>query len=317
MAMDSNRLGKLSKTDLREIWKNEEYDFSAWLAEEENLSLLSDEIGISIKFIEKEAGVGKYSLDILAEEEGTGRKIVIENQLENTDHDHLGKIITYSAGHDAKIVIWIFKDICEEHRSAIDWLNDNTGDDILFFAVKLEVWRINSSEPAPKFQIICKPNEWKKVVKHSSGSKDLGNTELKKLGFWTDLKTYASEKKVTLLRQTPSPQHWYNVSMGSSDAHIALTINTREGSLGCELYIDDNKPLFEYLKTKSTQLEEQLGGNLEWIEAKKACRMVLRKENVDLDDEKNISNLFDWMIEKTTVFHKVLSPIVKQYKNEK
>lgn len=314
--MNNNKLGKLSKTDLREIWKNEEYDFSAWLAEEGNLSLLSDELGISIKLIEKEAGVGKYSLDILAEEEGTGHKIVIENQLENTDHDHLGKIITYAAGHDAKIIIWIFKDIREEHRSAIDWLNDNTGDDILFFAVKLEVWKINDSEPAPKFQIICQPNEWKKVVKHSSESKDLGQTELKKLDFWTNLKVYASENKVTLFRQTPSPQHWYNVSIGSSDAHIALTINTREGALGCELYIDNNKPLFEYLKTKASQLEEQLNGKLEWIEAKKACRIVLRKENVDLDDEKNINNLFDWMIEKATVFHKVFSSIVKQYKNE-
>lgn len=314
--MSSNKLGKLSRTDLREIWKNEEYDFSTWLIEEENLALLSDEIGISIKFIEKEAGVGKYSLDILAEEEGTGHKIVIENQLENTDHDHLGKIITYSAGHDAKIVIWIFKDICEEHRSAIDWLNDNTGDDILFFAVKLEVWKINGSEPAPKFQIICKPNEWKKVVKHSAGNKDLGSTELKKLAFWTNLKTYASEKKVTLFRQTPSPQHWYNISIGNSEAHLGLTINTREGSLGCELYIDDNKQLFEYLKAKSAELEEQLKGRLEWIEAKKACRVVLRKEGVDLDDEKNINNLFDWMIENATVFYKVFSPLVKQYKNE-
>jgi len=314
--MTTSKLGKLNKADLREIWKNEEYDFSAWLAEEENLFLLSEEIGIPIKLIEREAGVGKYSLDILAEEEGTGRKIAIENQLENTDHDHLGKIITYSAGHDAKIVIWIFKDIGEEHRSAIDWLNDNTGDDILFFAIRLEVWRIGNSDPAPKFQIICKPNEWKKVVKHSSGSNDLGDTELKKLAFWTNLKAYASERKNTLFRQTASPQHWYNISIGSSDAHLGLTINTREGKLGCELYISDNKPLYEYLKTKSIELEGQLNAKLEWIEAKKACRIVTRKEDVDLDDEKNITARFDWMIEKATVFHKVFSQLVKQYKNE-
>jgi hypothetical protein len=217
--------------DLREIWKNEEYDFSSWLAQEQNLGLLSDEIGISIRLLEKEAGVGKYSVDLLAEEEGTGRKIIIENQLEKTNHDHLGKIITYAAGHDASIVIWIFKDITEEHRSAIDWLNENTSEDRLFFAIRIEAWRIDNSDPAPKFEVVCKPNEWAKVVKHSTEGKGLGETDLKKLDFWTKLKSYAADKKVPLFRQTPAPQHWYNISIGSSEAHIGLTMNTRDTAI--------------------------------------------------------------------------------------
>ena len=215
-----SKLGKLFTVDLREIWKNEEYDFSSWLAEGENLAKLSDEIGIQIRLLEKEAEVGKYSLDILGEEEGTGRKIVIENQLEKINHDHLGKIITYAAGHDANIVIWIFKDITEEHRAAIDWLNENMGEDCLFFAIRIEAWRINDSDPAPKFQVVCKPNAWAKVVKHSAEGKGLGETDLKKLDFWTKLKSYAADKKVPLFRQTPAPQHWYNISIGSSEAHI-------------------------------------------------------------------------------------------------
>lgn len=306
--------GKLIRVDLREIWKNEEYDFSNWLAEEDNLAQLSDEIGIAIRLPEKEAGVGKYSVDILAEEEGTGRKIVIENQLEKTNHDHLGKIITYAAGHDASIVIWIFKDITEEHRNAIDWLNENTGEDRLFFAIKLEAWRINVSEPAPKFQIICKPNEWAKVIKHSSESKDLGETELKKLDFWTRLKSYAVEKKVPLLRQTPAPQHWYNISIGSSDAHIGLTMNTRDDLLGCEIYISDNKPLFQFLKTQQSTIEQTLGGKLEWIEAKKACRAVQRKEHVDFDNEELMTAQFDWLIDRAIAFDQVFRPLVKQFK---
>jgi len=310
----NNKPGKLTRVDLREIWKNEEYDFSNWLAEEENLTQLSDEIGIAISLPEKEAGVGKYSLDILAEEEGTGRKIVIENQLEKTNHDHLGKIITYAAGHDASIVIWIFKDITEEHRKAIDWLNENTGEDRLFFAIKIEAWRINNSEAAPKFQVICKPNEWAKVVKHSAESKDLGETDLKKLGFWTKLKSYALEKKVPLFRQTPAPHHWYNISIGSSEAHIGLTMNTKENLLGCEVYIHDNKPLFEYLKTQREYIEQQLGGKLEWIEAKKACRAVQRKENADIDDEATITAQFDWLIGRAIAFDKVFGPLVKKFK---
>ena len=311
----ANKLGKLSRTDLREIWKNEEYDFSNWLAEEENLAQLGDEIGIPIKLLEKEAGVGKYSLDILAEEEGTGRKIIIENQLEKTDHDHLGKIITYAAGHDASVIIWIFKDICEEHRNAIDWLNENTGEDRLFFAVRIEAYKINNSDPAPKFQVICRPNEWAKVVKHSSDA-DVGETGLKKLDFWTKLKSYAIDKKSVLFRQTPSPHHWYNITIGSSEAHIGLTLNTREKLLGCELYINDNKPLFEYLKEKQAEIESQLGSKLEWIEAKKACRIVQRKIDADIDDEENMTSFFDWLIERATIFHKTFSPLVKNFRDD-
>lgn len=307
-------IGKLIKVDLREIWKNEEYDFSKWLAKEENLEQLSNEVGIAINLLETEAGVGNYRVDILAEEEGTGRKIVIENQLEKTNHDHLGKIITYAAGHDANVIIWIFKDITEEHRSAIDWLNENTGEDRLFFAVKIEAWRIDSSDPAPKFQIICKPNEWAKVVKRSGESKDLGTTDLKKLDFWTKLKSYAVEKKVALFRQTPAPKHWYNISIGSSEAHISLTINTREKLLGCELYISDHKPLFNFLKDQQAKIEDCLGGELEWIEAKKASRIVQRRNSADIDNEAQLALLFDWMIDRGIAFDKTFAPLVKQFK---
>lgn len=309
-----SKLGKFTRVDLREIWTNEEYDFSNWLAEEEHLADLSDELGISIRLLEREAGCGQYNVDILAEEEGTGRKIVIENQLEKTNHDHLGKIITYAAGHDANVVVWIFKDITEEHRSAIDWLNENTGDDRLFFAVRIEAWRINDSDPAPKFQVICKPNEWAKVVKHSSEDKGLGETDLKKLDFWTKLKSYATEKKVTFFRQTPAPQHWYNISIGSSEAHLALTINTRDDLVGCEVYIDDNKPLFSSLRAQETIIEQQLGAKLEWIEARKACRAVQRKENAEIDNESGITAVFDWLINRALAFEKVFGPLVKKFK---
>lgn len=309
------KLGKLVQVDLREIWPNEEYDFSNWLAEQHNLTLLGDEIGIPIRLLEKEAGVGKYSVDILAEEEGSGRKIIIENQLERTNHDHLGKIITYAAGHHAGVVIWVFKDITEEHRNAVDWLNENTGEDCLFFGVRVEAWRIGSSDPAPKFQVVCRPNEWAKVVKRST-EKDLGETDLKKLDFWTKLKSYAVEKGSSLFRQTPSPQHWYNIAIGSSEAHIGLTINTRTKSLGCELYIDDNKPLFEYLKLHDKEIRSQLNGDVEWIEANKACRVVQRKSDAAIEDDSLVEASFEWLIDRATAFHKVFAPLVKGYKSE-
>ena len=153
-------LAKLKKVDLREEWKNEASDFTSWLAQDENLQLLSEEIGIDISLIQTEASVGKFSVDILAEEENTGRKVVIENQLEPTNHDHLGKIITYASGFDAEIVIWIVKDVRDEHKQAVDWLNDHTDDKINIFAIRMELWQIGDSPYAPKFYVVSKPNDW-------------------------------------------------------------------------------------------------------------------------------------------------------------
>jgi len=316
--MPNKKLGHLKKIDLRSIWSNEKRDFSAWLAQGENLALLGNELGIDMVLIEREAGVGRFSVDILCEEEGTGKKIIIENQLENTNHDHLGKIITYAAGHDAMMVIWIFNDIREEHRRAIDWLNENTNEELSFFAVRVEAWQIDDSAPAPKFHIISRPNEWAKTIRGSSAKNEVGETKLKQLNFWQNLKTYANEKSVSLFRQTPSPQHWYNISIGSSDAHIALTLNTRDNLLGCELYINNNKELFSFLREKvgADEIEEKMG-SLEWIDAPKASRIIQRKSGADLDDGKEIKEYYDWMIDKAIIFHRIFSKLVKEFKVKK
>lgn len=314
--MNNKRLGKLKKAELRSIWPNEEKDFSSWLAEEENLTFLGEELGLEISLIGTEAGVGRYSLDILAEEEGTGKKIIIENQLENTNHDHLGKIITYAAGHDAPIVIWVFKDIREEHRQAIDWLNENTNEEISFFAVKIEAWQIDESVPAPKFQIISKPNEWSKTIRKSSGSKEASDTELKQLDFWANLKNYSENKGLNIFTQTPKPRHWYNFSIGTSEAHGVLRANTKENELSCEIYISKNKELYNFLNGMKGTIETEIGATLEWIEANIAARIVQRMPNFDLDSDDSIENDFDWLIDRATIFQKVFAKLIKQYKNQ-
>ena len=129
-------LGKLKKIDLRKAWEHEALDFTKWLAKEENLALLSEEIGVDLNLVETEASVGSFNVDILAED-SNGRKVVIENQLEITDHDHLGKVLTYTSGYNAEIIIWIAKDIRDEHKQAIDWLNEHTDENINFFAIKI------------------------------------------------------------------------------------------------------------------------------------------------------------------------------------
>lgn len=154
------KLGKLDKLDLRDIWLHETSGFSTWLEEKENLFELSKEIGIEIELIRREAIAGKFRADILAKDSLTGEIIIIENQIENSDHSHLGKLITYSSHYNAKTIIWILKELRIEHEKAIEWLNLNLNDEINIFLVKLEIFKIGNSLPAPKFTIISKPYGW-------------------------------------------------------------------------------------------------------------------------------------------------------------
>lgn len=290
-------LGKLKKVELREGWKHEAIDFTKWLAQEENLLLLSNEIGFDIKLIQTEAKVGSFNVDILGEEENTGHKIIIENQLEITDHDHLGKIITYASGYDARIIIWVVKDVREEHRHAIDWLNENTNEEIGFYLLKIELWQIADSPLAPKFEIISKPNDWAKAVKSSVESTELTDTKIKQLQFWDSFKSYAKQTNTTLRFQKSYPQHWTNISLGNSDCHIALTINSRENLFGVELYIPDNMDLYLELVGKKNQIENELNEKLEWMElpGKKASRIKVSYTG-DFEQEKNWETYFSWLL---------------------
>lgn len=299
-------LGKLRKVELRKAWKHEAADFTNWLSEEENLNLLSEELGIEISLIKTEAGVGSFSADILAEEESTGRKVIIENQLEPTNHDHLGKIITYAAGYDAEIVIWIVEKVREEHREAVEWLNDHTDDEINFFLVQMELWQINDSDYAPRFHLMVEPNDWAKAVKQSVKQATLSDTKLLQRDFWDALRTYAKDKQVPLhLGHAPRPQHWYDVSIGNSVAHMAFTLNTIENSLGCEIYIKRDKEFFYALQEQKDEIEREVGEKLEWMELpeKQASRIKLSTSG-DLAKREDWDKMFAWFIDIATKFNR-------------
>ena len=163
-------IGKLTEVDVRELWKHEQYDFSNWLAKEENLEYLNDIIGLTLTDVDKEVYVGPYRCDIVAKDETSGITVIVENQLEGTNHDHLGKIITYASGLNAKVMIWIVKEAKEEHRAAIEWLNNNTNNDVNFFLIEIHAYKIGNSDPAPKFEVVEKPNDF---VKRSKVKSDL------------------------------------------------------------------------------------------------------------------------------------------------
>jgi len=307
------KLEKIKKIDLRKAWNHEAIDFANWLAEEENLDLLSDEIGLDIKLIQTEASVGKFNVDILAEEENTGRKIIIENQLEVTDHDHLGKIITYASGYDAEIIVWIVKNVRDEHKQAIDWLNEHTDEKIYFFAIKMELWQIADSPFAPKFSIISKPNDWSKALKQSSSSSVLTDTKVLQLDFWSRFKEFMVLNNTRLSLRAPRPHHWYDISIGSSDAHISLTVDSRKSLIACEVYIPDSKEIFFGLEKFKKQIENELNVKLEWLalDGKKASRIKLSRDG-DITKTEDWKIYYEWLKGNSEMFQKVFYKYIKK-----
>jgi len=306
-------LSRLTKVHLREAWPHEASDFTSWLAEEENLQLLSDEIGIDISLLETEASVGRYYVDILAEEETTGRKIVIENQLEATNHDHLGKLITYASGFDAEIVVWIVKSVRDEHKQAVDWLNEHTDEKINIFAIEMELWKIGDSPFAPKFQVLSQPNDWAKAVRASSGQSALSETKLMQRDFWMQFKAFASSQQTSLRLRKAHPQHWYDLSVGSAKARLSLVVDTQGEQVRCEFYIPDNKELFATLYSEREAIESDLDYELEWMElpGKKASR-VKAALPMEVNNPEIWNTCHSWLLKAAEAFQAVFSAHIRR-----
>jgi hypothetical protein len=313
------QLGTLKKIPLREAWKHEALNFTNWLAKAENLKLLSDEVGIDISLIKTEASVGKFSVDILAEEENTNRKVVIENQLELTDHDHLGKIITYASGFDAKTIIWIVKDVRDEHKQAIDWLNENTNEKIRFFAINIELWKIGDSNLAPKFSIISKPNNWSKSLKKSSSGVTKGketDLQMLQLDFWTALNEYFNSNESTVNTRTPRPQHWYDLSLGcGGKAYLSLVIHKRDGYCSVEVYIPNSKELYFHLEQQKQKIETGCDVQFEWMELpnKQASRIIVKQTGFNLQNTESWSSHHQWLLTTIEKIKPIFIKLVQQW----
>ncbi len=301
------KIAKLKKVELREVWAHEAHEFTKWLAEPENLELLSDEIGIGIELVQIEANVGRYNVDILAREENTSKKIIIENQLETTNHSHLGQLITYAAGLEAEYIIWLVREAREEHQQAVDWLNEHTDDKLNFFLVEVELWQIGDSDAAVKFSVVARPNGWKKTVMEAGADGEQTETKTLQFEFWQKLREFASQTFPELKLRTPRAQNWYDISIGRSDCHVCLTLFLDEGKVGCELYISNSKELFVNFRQKKDGIEKSLGleGKIDWQElpGRKASR-IRAFAPFDLDDEKNWEKAFQWLGRTAILFKK-------------
>ena len=303
------KLGVLKEVDVRTLWKHEQYDFSNWLARDENIELLNEILGLTLVDVNKEVDVGAYRCDLVAKDETTGIKVIIENQLEASNHDHLGKIITYASGLDANVVVWIVTEAREEHRSAIEWLNNNTGNDLNFFLIELHAYTIGDSLPAPKFETIEKPNGFIKNSKGKNGPNDVSKAESERLTFWSMFNEVITANGKPFNIRKATTDHWYDVAIGKSGAHVVINLVNKESCVVVELYINDNKDMFDSLYAQKAEIEAALGMKLDWrrLDNKKASRILFKIPGLDFNDHSNYTQLMLEIIDVVKKMRKVFA----------
>lgn len=290
-------LGTLKEiTDLRSVWPHEALNFTPWVAE--NVDLLADAVGLDITVDETESSVGDFNVDIYASETGTDRKIIIENQLEDTDHDHLGKLITYASGKGADVLIWVVKHAREEHKAAVEWLNNHTDDKIGFFLCEIKLFQIGDSQIAPSFTVVERPNDWTKEIRKKASANP---TQQQRLEYWQAFNDYAfSDANFSRIfnKRKPTTDHWMDFSIGSSACHIAVSQIQKRKAVDVELYINDDKELFKSLFAHKDEIEKNMEMELEWKELpeRKASRILIEK-TVDLDDRATWPEQFDYIMD--------------------
>lgn len=323
--MTSSNLGRLQKVDLRTVWTSESSGFTPWLAEEANLKLLGETIGIELELESQEKDVGPFRADILCKDTANDNWVLIENQLERTDHCHLGQLITYAAGLNAVTIVWIAERFTEEHRAAIDWLNERTDEKINLFGLEIELWKIGDSPVAPKFNIVSQPNDWSRTVQQAAaGSGEITAHKQLQLRFWTAFKASMEERHSPVKCQKPFPQHWTSHAIGRSGAHLNSIVsmwnsetNTKGPEIRAELILDGpkSKEEFQSLQAQKDGIEKALGFALTWHnpEGKTMCRLYVRRD-ADIANESLWPEQFEWLRQKLETMQKVLGPIVKTLK---
>ena len=308
MATQTQALATIEKVDIRSIWPNEASDFTPWLAE--NLSALGEALGLDLELESREAPVGGYSLDVLARD-GNGRPVIIENQLGPTDHTHLGQLLTYAAGFDANVIVWIAKVFRDEHREALDLLNHRTGEDTEFFGVEVELWKIDESRPAVNFNLISTP---KQTVSGARAKDVVSERQERYREFFQGLIDTLREEHQFTNAKKGQPQSWYSFSSGTSGFNYGANFNAG-GRARVELYIDSgeqerNKRTFDRLEEQREAFESGLGDTLEWerLDSRRASRVSIRRPGSIDDDGGTLGEIQDWMIQKLLAFKDVFGP---------
>lgn len=308
----AQELGTIEKVNIREVWPTEDDHFTPWLGE--NLDKLGAELGLDLELAETEATVGTFRLDVRARDVGSQGEVVIENQFGQTDHSHLGQLLTYASGFDAQAIVWIAEHFRDEHREALDFLNHRTGEDTQIFGVEIEIWRIGDSLPAVNFNLVSAPNEWRKQTVRAVRSGSTSDRRERYREFFQQLiDTLREEHRFTGARKG-QPQSWYTFASGFSRLSYGANF-TQKKDARVELYIDRddkdwNEDRFDNLLGQKESVEAALDESLVWqrLENRRACRIaVVRPGSID-DDDETLDAIRDWMVERLLLFKEVFGP---------
>ena len=280
---------------------------------EDNIKELGDTLNLSLTDIETEKFVGNYRCDITCKDEITGKAVLIENQLDQTNHDHLGKIITYASGLDAGVVIWVVSNAREEHASAIEWINKHTDDDLAFFLLEIHAYTIGDSDPAPMFKIIEQPNDFAKSVKAIANKGELSEAQEKRLEFWTMLNEAIDLKGKPFNKHKATTDHWYTVAVGSSQCHISIDLVNKERKIRVGLWIADNKEMYDRFYEHKDEIEAAFGESLDWdrLDSKKASLFSVDIPGLNFNKQDNYPELIDKAIDKTVRLRDAVKPFIE------
>ena len=310
----ATELGELKSVDVRSLWPNEAQDFTPWLAREENIGRLGEALGLELEVERTEVAVGPYAADILARD-SSGDYVIVENQLGKTDHDHLGKALTYAAVLGARIVVWVAPQFTDEHRKTLDWLNDNTLEDLSFFGVQMELWSIDGSRPAPRFSVISRPAD---IVRQGTIAKagELSESRRIQLEWWTAFSERAQAARVIDSPRSPRAQYWYDAPLGRAGLHLSMIASPDERRIGVRVYLRNKtggQVAYRNLFTAKDEIENALGLTLSWNPNEAAIDKTIGSyREADLRDRASWPEHLDWMVRTAGLFRNVFAPRLRE-----
>lgn len=317
--MSTYTLGKLVRIELRDVWMSESSHFTPWLARDENLLILGETLGLELELEAQEKAVGPFRADILCKDIDTNAWVLIENQLERTDHSHLGQLLTYASGLEAVTIVWIAAKFTEEHRSTLDWLNRITDETFRFFGVEVELWRIGDSPAAPRFNIVSKPNNWNKLVTQAARAIDVAElTDVKalQLAYWSAFGSVLIAKGGPLARERkPQPQSWMTYPVGRSGFNLSASMSRPKKHVRAELYISNpnSKVFFYLLHAQKAEIETALGYSVDWEELPEGrdTRISTPLNQLNAEDQADWPRQHEWLAIRLNDFQRVFANRVK------
>ena len=298
----TKKITRLQPVNLREVWAKESKCFTPWMAKEENLSILADALNIDLQFVDKEKNIGSFRADILCRNMDDNSSVLVENQLNKTDHKHLGQVLTYATGLEAATIVWVAAGFTEEHRATLSWLNEITDDLYQFFGVEVKVWTIEDSAYGVEFNVVTSPKDWAPPVIN-------GEDRDWRVRFWSQFREHLLQVESRFKIRRPSEKTLVGFGIGSPEFGLQATLSPQKRQIGICLRMQGPNATahFHLLEEQAVEIEQKFDAPLEWNElpGKKSCRVSLHKKDTDPTDEGDLPNQHAWLAEKLKLFDNV------------